>query len=93
MNQCVRRNEEYQHLYNAMDISIFPDKANKPTDNDLVNCLGATYELWVKLRDIVFEMYPMAKEEWNFPGKKYGWSFRIILKWPLFSDKKPQWKF
>lgn len=60
-----------------MDISIFPDKTNIPTDNDLVNCLGATYELWAKLRDIIFEMYPMAKEEWNFPGKKYGWSFRI----------------
>ena len=60
-----------------MDISIFPDKAEKPTDNDLVNCLAATYGLWVKLRVIVFEMYPMAKEEWNFPGEKYGWSYRI----------------
>ena len=26
---------------------------------------------------MVYEQYPRATEEWNFPGKKYGWSFRI----------------
>jgi hypothetical protein len=25
----------------------------------------------------VYEKYPEGIEEWNFPGKKYGWSFRI----------------
>jgi hypothetical protein len=28
----------------------------------------------------VFEKYPKATEEWNFPGKKYGSSFRIKEK-------------
>jgi hypothetical protein len=60
-----------------MEISIFTDKENIPTNEDLVNCLGSSYELWVHLRDFVFEQYPAAKEEWNYPRKKYGWSFRI----------------
>jgi hypothetical protein len=29
------------------------------------------------LRDYVFEKYPNAVEDWNCPGAKYGWSFRI----------------
>jgi len=31
----------------------------------------------MKIRDRVYEKYPEGFEEWNFPGKKYGWSFRI----------------
>ena len=25
----------------------------------------------------MYEKYPDATEDWNFPGKNYGWSFRI----------------
>ena len=39
--------------------------------------LGQSYDLWQKINDFVYEIYPKAKSEWNFPGKKYGWSFRI----------------
>lgn len=39
--------------------------------------LGSTVILWTQLREFVLEKYPGGKEEWNFPGKKYGWSFRI----------------
>ncbi len=60
-----------------MDKSIFPDKDIKPTNNSLEEYLRESYNLWNTLRDYVFEMYPAAKEEWNYPGKKYGWSFRI----------------
>jgi hypothetical protein len=60
-----------------MDTSIFPNKEEKPNNENLKSALGKTFELWLKLRDIVFEKYPDATEEWNFPGKKYGWSFRI----------------
>jgi len=61
-----------------MDISIFPDKAVKPSETDLEPCLGAnSYAHWKKIRDYVISQYPNATEEWNYPGKKYGWSFRI----------------
>ena len=60
-----------------MDHSIFMDKASIPADEDLKQALGEKYELWMEIRAQVFQKYPDGKEEWNFPGKKYGWSFRI----------------
>lgn len=59
------------------DISIFPDKAIKPTLNDVGDKLGDLYLLWERIYKMVYEKYPNANEEWNYPGKKYGWSFRI----------------
>lgn len=60
-----------------MDTSIFMDKAHEPNKDDLKQALGQTYSYWLALRDFVFEQYPKATEGWNYPGKKYGWSFRI----------------
>ena len=59
------------------DISIFQDKALTPTEQDLKNGLGNTFNLWIRIRDFVMDRYPDGLGEWNFPGKKYGWSFRI----------------
>jgi len=60
-----------------MEQSIFMDKSQIPTDGDLRRALGDKYSLWMEIRDRVYEKYPEGCEEWNFPGKKYGWSFRI----------------
>ena len=60
-----------------MEQSIFMDKSQIPTDDNLRRALGDKYSLWREIRDRVFEKYPEGCEEWNFPGKKYGWSFRI----------------
>lgn len=59
------------------DISIFTDKSTVPTDKDLVEKLESTYTLWMQLADFVMQKYPDGRAEWNYPGKKYGWSFRI----------------
>jgi hypothetical protein len=59
------------------DISIFVDKAEKPTDKDLADKLGSTFHLWIQIRNFVLERYPSGISEWNYPGRKYGWSFRI----------------
>jgi len=59
------------------DISIFPDKETRPTDMVLAEVLASTYHLWVQIYDFVFEKYPNGLAEWNYPGKKYGWSYRI----------------
>ncbi len=59
------------------DISIFQDKTITPTDNDLVEKLDSTYNLWIQLQNFVLSKYPDGLSEWNYPGKKYGWSFRI----------------
>lgn len=60
-----------------MDTSIFSDKARIPDDLMLIDALGDLHPVWMEIRDYVFNKYPSAKEEWNFPGQKYGWSFRI----------------
>lgn len=59
------------------DSSIFQDKTITPGEKDLVYALADTYPLWTEIRDRVFELYPECQAEWNYPGKKYGWSFRI----------------
>lgn len=59
------------------DSSVFQDKATIPTDNDLVEKLDSKYELWKQIHDLVLSKYPNGLAEWNYPGKKYGWSFRI----------------
>jgi hypothetical protein len=59
------------------DISIFQDKTILPTDNDLIEKLGSTYDLWMLIQNFVLSKYPNGLSEWNYPGKKYGWSYRI----------------
>jgi len=59
------------------DISVFQDKTTKPTDKDLAGKLESNYELWKQIHKLVLSKYPNGLAEWNFPGKKYGWSFRI----------------
>ena len=53
------------------------DKSAEPTNKDLKSALGEDYTFWNEIRDRVIQMVPDGVEEWNFPGKKYGWSFRI----------------
>lgn len=60
-----------------MDTSIFIEKTNKPEQKDLITALGKTYNLWQDIVNLVYLKYPGAVSEWNFPGQKYGWSFKI----------------
>jgi len=60
-----------------MDISIFIDKTNKPEQKDLITALAKTYNLWQDIINLVYLKYPNAVSDWNFPGQKYGWSFKI----------------
>ena len=60
-----------------MDTSIFLDLTKTPKTSDLEIPLGETFPIWMKIRDFVFEKYPVAVEEWHVSVKKYGWGFRI----------------
>jgi hypothetical protein len=57
--------------------SIFIEKEIIPTESALKEILGEKYKLWQAIRVYTVEKYTAAIQEWNFPGKKYGWSFRI----------------
>lgn len=60
--------------------SIFMDKAVIPTEDDLKEKLGKTYAYWQKLKSYLFDSLKDPSEAWNFPGKKYSWSFRLKSK-------------
>ena len=60
--------------------SIFMNKAVMPTDQELKEKLDTTFITWNKLKSYLNENLKAPGEEWNFPGKKYGWSFRMKSK-------------
>jgi len=60
-----------------METSIFANKSETPDNFLLSDALGDLFNIWIEIRNYVFQAYPKAMEEWNFPGQKYGWSFRI----------------
>ncbi len=60
-----------------MDISIFTDKQSVPDENDLKNTLGNMYQVWLEIVYFTMKKSPGLTGEWNYPGPKYGWSFRI----------------
>lgn len=59
------------------DISIFQEKDAAPSETDLKAALKDTFSLWKTLHEFVLAEYPAGKPEWNYPGKKYGWNYRI----------------
>jgi hypothetical protein len=60
-----------------MDKSIFTDKSSIPGDKDMENSLGKMYTAWQDISRFVLDKHPSATLEWNYPGEKFGWSFRI----------------
>ncbi len=56
---------------------VFSNKSQPPTAQQLEEILGSSVILWLEIEAYVKQQYPKALCEWNFPGAKYGWSFRI----------------
>jgi hypothetical protein len=71
----------------------FTDKNFIPTTQNLKKTLGSTFSIWESLVATTKTLYPKAIEEWNFPGEKYGWSFRIKDKKRAIIYLLPQDKF
>ena len=61
-------------------MSIFKDKRHKPMVEELRKRLGKNYKLWQEINTFVLQTYEKGLKEWNFPGKKYGWNYRIKNK-------------
>lgn len=59
------------------DVSIFMDKTNVPADHDLLEKIGQSFSWWTEIREFVLASCINCQAEWNFPGKNYGWSYRI----------------
>jgi hypothetical protein len=59
------------------DCSIFMEKENIPTRDDLQKTLGNCFDWWNEIEQYVLTLFPQGISEWNYPGKKFGWSYRI----------------
>ncbi len=59
------------------DCSIFIEKESIPTRDDLENKLGNCLDWWNEIEQYVLTRFPKGICEWNYPGKKFGWSYRI----------------
>ena len=73
--------------------SIFTDKTKIPVDNDLMEALGSTYNLWQTLQEYAHLKYPEATDEWSYTNEKYGWGFRIKDKKRVLVYLLPRDKF
>lgn len=60
--------------------SIFMNKSIQPTEKNLVDKLGTTFSIWSDLKSNLNDTLKNPAKEWNCPGKKYGWSFRMKSK-------------
>ena len=60
--------------------NIFMDKTHQPSEQDLEFALGLNYLIWAELQNYLNSTLDKPSEEWNYPGKKYGWSFRMKSK-------------
>ena len=60
-----------------METKPFMEKTDMPNNEKLQKALGNSFELWQTIKHFVLTQYPKGIEDWNFPGAKYGWSFRI----------------
>lgn len=57
--------------------SVFTDKTHVPTEADLKQALGNTFELWQELAAFTKKTNPDAFDEWKMTSEKFGWGFRI----------------
>lgn len=64
----------------APEPSFFLDKSSPPDDDALAEALGRGHGRWTKLVAMIAARFEPLTEEWNFPGKKYGWSLRLKRK-------------
>ncbi|MHC4633139.1 MAG: DUF3788 domain-containing protein [Planctomycetota bacterium] len=63
-----------------MAVSVFGDKAAKPTSQMLVKTLGQSNRLWEEIKKHLKAEYGQLIEEWKFYGQKSGWILKTLRK-------------
>lgn len=73
--------------------SIFFDKNQLTTAEDLKNALGETFGIWKQFEAFAKSNYPETTADWHFSGEKFGWSYRIKDKKRVILYLLPRDKF
>jgi hypothetical protein len=73
--------------------SVFINKNEKPTTEELKKALGEMVAIWDDFVAFTHVNDPSSSDEWNFSGEKFGWSFRIKDKKRVIIYLLPRDKF
>lgn len=60
-----------------MALSHFTDRGGPPDEPALFQALGEAAPLWAELIGWVRSHRDRLREEWGYPGAKFGWSLRL----------------
>ncbi len=72
-----------------MGIGLFTDKAQQPTDTQVLEAIGSRLPLWHALVRFVREQYPVQEDFKYLYGKNYGWALRFRVKGKLLVSLYP----
>lgn len=74
-----------------MTISVFADKSRPPSDQEILDALGARQGLWQNLVDFLEEQCRAARDL-VFYGKNYGWAVRFRRGRQALASLYPAWE-
>jgi hypothetical protein len=60
-----------------MALSVFEDKAHRPTPAELAAALGRAAPHWRALASRLVSVHGPLEEEWHHAGARFGWSMRL----------------
>jgi hypothetical protein len=63
-----------------MALSVFEDKASRPSHEDVATAVGETKVLWEAIVGYIEKAYGSCTEEWKHYGKASGWTLLLKLK-------------
>ena len=59
---------------------IFLDKTKLPSESELKQTLGSTFDLWKEIKSFIKSEIGETSEEWKFYMKAVGWQLKTLLK-------------
>jgi hypothetical protein len=63
-----------------MAVSVFDDKAAKPTNRMLARAMGKSNGLWKEIKKHLKAEYGELTQDWKFYGQKSGWILKTLRK-------------
>jgi len=72
-----------------MSIGYFTEKGNRPTEEQVLETIGAGLPMWQELIDYVREQYQVQEDFKFMYGKTYGWALRFRIKGQFLTSLFP----
>ena len=73
----------------SVELIVFDDKSQQPTDADLARALKSSFVFWNELKEQIAARFPPVNFEWGFTSKTTGWGLRLKHKDRIILYMKP----